>query len=106
MSQPEQRVADVSSGTEVTPEQVTRGEATLAGAGDPGPAAGSAPVVDAEAYDPQHARSELAAETPPQPDAEDMEAAMRERGRPLVTDPYAGRRRAAATEDGPGTSLT
>ena len=167
MSQPEQRVADVPTGTEVTPEQVTEGDSALSAASDPGAGAavdpevaeeyaesvgvdptpeqineylsleGAAPLgseappldapslenglddaptdgspgrpdgpVDAQAYDPEHARAELAAETPPQADAEAMEAALRERGRPLAGDPYSRARQVAPTEDGPGTSLT
>ena len=63
--------------------------------------------VDAEAVDPEHARSELAAETPPHPDAEEMESALRERG-PLVADDERARQAqwAQPTEPGPGTSLT
>jgi hypothetical protein len=62
--------------------------------------------VDAQQVDPEHARSELAGETPPHPDAEEMEAALRRAGRPLVTDEdIQERRRQKATEDGPGTSL-
>lgn len=167
MSQPEERVPDVASGTEVTPQQVTEGDAALSAASDPGAGAafdpevaeeyaesvgvdptpdqideylsleGAAPLgseappledapaqplngapaqdsagsnqdgpVDAQAYDPEHARSELAGETPPQADAEAMESALRERGRPLAGDPYARARRVAPTEEGPGTSLT
>lgn len=46
-----------------------------------------------------------AAETPPQPDAEKMEAALRERG-PLVSDRERQQAlREQPTEDGPGTSL-
>lgn len=61
--------------------------------------------VDAQQVDPQHARSELAGETPPHPDAEKMEAALRAGG-PLASDDSEQRRRAQPTEDGPGTSLT
>ena len=62
--------------------------------------------VDAQQVDPEHARSELAGETPPHADAEEMEAALRRAGRPLVTDEdIQERRRRQATEDGPGTSL-
>jgi hypothetical protein len=61
---------------------------------------------DAADYNPRHARSEEAGETPPHADAERMEAAMREHG-PLVTDADTeARRRLQPTEDGPGTSLT
>ena len=60
-------------------------------------------VPDAE--NPQ-ADSLRAAETPPHPDAEAMESALREGG-PLVTDEeHEQAVRAQPTEDGPGTSLT
>ena len=62
--------------------------------------------VNAEQVDPEHASAERAAETPPQADAEEMEAALREHGALGPSDPYAARRRLAPTEDGPGTSLT
>jgi hypothetical protein len=62
-------------------------------------------TLDAEDVDPEHARSELAGETPPHPDAEKMESALREGG-PLAGDPYAEARRVQPTEPGPGTSLT
>lgn len=80
MSEPEQRLPDVPADVE-------------------GP-------VDAEQYDPEHASSERAAETPPQPDAEQMEQALRERGPLGPADPYARQRLQQPTEDGPGTSLT
>lgn len=62
---------------------------------------------DAQRLDPQHARSEQAAETPAQPDAEAMESALREGG--FLGSESAEderRRREQSTEDGPGTSLT
>ncbi len=60
--------------------------------------------IDAEAVDPEHARSERAAETPPQEDAERMEAALREGGplRPIDDAPDG---EPPLAEDGPGTSL-
>lgn len=66
------------------------------------------PTVDAERYDPEHARSEEAAETPPQDDAERMESALREGGPiPVGSDERAARsQREQSTEPGPGTSLT
>lgn len=69
---------------------------------DPGPGE----PVDAEQYDPEHASSERAAETPAQADAEQMESALRERGPLAPDDPYAVQRRVQETELGPGTSLT
>lgn len=59
--------------------------------------------IDAERVDPEHAKSELAPETPPQSDAEEMESALREGG-PLKTD-EPGSDEPPAVEDGPGTSL-
>ncbi|NHC13770.1 hypothetical protein [Motilibacter deserti] len=52
------------------------------------------------------ADSDAAAKPPAQPDAEQMESALREGG-PLVRDDPAREqaRRAQPTEDGPGTSL-
>jgi hypothetical protein len=61
--------------------------------------------VDAQQVDPEHARSELAAETPPHADAEEMEAALRVGG-PLASENNEEQRRAQPTEPGPGTSLT
>jgi hypothetical protein len=61
---------------------------------------------DPQDYNPRHARSEEAGETPAQPDAENMEGALREGGPLGEADPYAAQRRSAPTEDGPGTSLT
>ena len=62
--------------------------------------------VDAEQVDPEHASSERAGETPPHPDAEEMESALREGG-PLLDDSEVEEaRRQQATEPGPGTSLT
>jgi len=64
------------------------------------------PAVDAESVDPEHASAERAGETPPHPDAEKMEAALR-KGGPLITDAEIEEaRRIQATEPGPGTSLT
>ena len=64
-------------------------------------------AVDPQQYHPEHARSERAAETPPHEDAEEMEAAMRERGAPLASaEPSEDERRQQPTEPGPGTSLT
>lgn len=53
------------------------------------------------------ARTDRAAETPAQPDAEQLESALREGG-PLVHDDpeVIQARRELPTEDGPGTSLT
>ncbi len=62
-------------------------------------------ALDPQDVDPEHARSELAGETPPHADAEKMESALREGG-PLAGDPYAEARRVQPTEPGPGTSLT
>jgi hypothetical protein len=60
---------------------------------------------NADETDPR-ADSLRAAETPAQPDAEQMESALREHG-PLVTDEDHQRAvREQPTEDGPGTSLT
>ena len=61
--------------------------------------------VDAQQVDPDHARSELAGETPPHPDAEQMESALREGG-PLASEDLTEQRRRQPTEPGPGTSLT
>lgn len=63
--------------------------------------------LEAQVRDRERAMSELAPETPPQDDAEDLEAALREAGRPLVEDvddPEMQARRAAPTDRG-GTSL-
>lgn len=63
--------------------------------------------IDAEQVDPQHASSELAAETPPTPDAEELESALREGVGSLgPADEFAEQRRVQPTEPGPGTSLT
>jgi hypothetical protein len=56
--------------------------------------------VDPEQVDPEHASSERAGETPPQPDAERMEAALREGG-PLPDEPVAGERRHLAVQPPP-----
>lgn len=65
------------------------------------------PPEQAEATDPEHASADRAAEPPAQPDAEQMEAAMREKGFLVTDDPAALQaRRELPTEDGPGTSLT
>lgn len=63
--------------------------------------------IDAEQVDPEHAKSELAGETPPHPDAEEMESALRQGG-PLWKESEAEQaaRRKQPTEPGPGTSLT
>ena len=63
--------------------------------------------TDAEAVAPERASSELAGQTPPHADAEEMERALRTAG-PLVADDQEAvrNRRHAATEEGPGTSLT
>ena len=63
-------------------------------------------TLDPQDVDPEHARSELAGETPPHSDAEEMEAALRERGPLGGKDPYEQARREQPTEAGPGTSLT
>lgn len=65
------------------------------------------PEVDAERVDPEHASADLAGDTPPHADAEEMESALREGG-PLVEEDEGAvtTRREASTEDGPGTSLT
>jgi hypothetical protein len=64
--------------------------------------------LDAQRIDPEHATSELAPETPPQDDAEDLEDALREAGRPLiedVDDPDLQAKREAPIDRG-GTSLS
>lgn len=83
-------------------EQTSSGQPT----GDEGATAAGTTPEQAERLDPEHARSEVAAETPPHADAEEMESALREHG-PLVTDDQdeAAARREAPTEDGPGVSL-
>ncbi len=56
--------------------------------------------------DPAVRGSETAAEPLPQDNAEQLESALREGVGSLgPADPYAEQRRAAPTEDGPGTSL-
>ena len=72
----------------------------------PDPQDSTAGPVDAERVDPEHARSEEAAETPAHPDAEQLEAQLRAGG-PLATDEKREQRlREQPTEDGRGTSLT
>jgi hypothetical protein len=64
--------------------------------------------LEAQRLDPERATSELAPETPPQDDAEQLEDALREAGRPLVEDvddPDAQAKRAAPIDRG-GTSLS
>lgn len=63
------------------------------------------PQVDPELAAPESAMSERAAETPAQPDAEQMESALREGGALGPADDYAAQRRQQPTEPGPGTSL-
>jgi fatty-acid peroxygenase len=58
--------------------------------------------ADAPGAEPDSAR---AAETPPHPDAERLESALREAGTPGPADAYAEQRRQRPTEEGPGTSL-
>ncbi len=64
--------------------------------------------LEAQRLDPEHATSELAPETPPQDDAEQLDGALREAGRPLVEDvddPDQQARREAPIDRG-GTSLS
>jgi hypothetical protein len=64
--------------------------------------------LEAQRMDPEHATSELAPETPPQDDAEQLEDALREAGRPLVEDvddPEQQAKREAPIDRG-GTSLS
>ena len=58
---------------------------------------------DAERRDPEHASAERAGETPPQPDAERLESALREAG-PLMGDPHQDDAKLAPLDPG-GTSL-
>ena len=59
---------------------------------------------EAEQRDPEHASSERAGETPPQPDAERLESALREGG-PVMGDPHEDDAKQAPLDPG-GTSLT
>ena len=107
MTQPQERTPDVSPGTEVTAEDVVAAEQSQSPDQSQQAGPSTDEPIDAEQVDPERASSERAAETPPQPDAEQMESALRERGRALApADRYAELRRMEPTEEGAGTSLT
>ena len=72
-----------------------------------GPTPAPTSPEEAELTHPDEASAERAGETPPQEDAEQMEAALRRGGFLETDDPAeAQARREQPTEDGPGTSLT